>query len=992
MSEPDEDKPPHEKAEPAAADGRPDDGARLEPDAAPPGSETKRDDAERPEPAPARPSSPRADSDDLPPWAGLALALAVPALFFFALPPLSRSGLWDPYELNVADLARRIGLNLFGAAPLSLAFADNSMPHLNDLGRPELPFTSMAYGFKAFGLHEWAGRAPMALWGVAGVVATYAFLARLVDRRAGLYAAIALSTTPLWFVQARTMLGDIVAMSAFAMAFGGLAVAVFDRRERRSIGFARVAFLLVGIFGVVCGFYSRGGVLGVAAPLGGIGLAWAVTWASGRRATDLFGDACGAAALACAGYFSYKGYVGLIATDSKDLNLFVGAMIKSQTKYPTFDFAIAHLGHAIAPWSAFVPFAMGRMFIPPVGRTGLAGLRESYLRGALVVGAATALAASAALAYRVDLVPFTGVALLAATCAVALRDYERGAHPSIAVGVGTVVLAALLHHDFHEMPEKAYDAFGVVGAVFPESFKDRAITLWWVALGGFALLAFLTFAENRRPTDASHDGWLASAREPFDPARTLGMMTQLREAWDGLLALAYFAMVAGSSIAGLVIWIGVRSKATWVAQISLQIRDGVLNAWWLTALIPLVVVFGVAFATDLWLWAFDRARTLSRASLTRGFEPFEDLFGHIQRRGLRDPQSYAAIGLVAPFMLLALPGLTFLALHKQGVRLPIALSLAIPSGIALFLVLGFLGDLFHGRGGRVAAFSVGACAVGFVLCFQYYPALANQLSPKEVFESYARVRAPGEPLALFGVGGRTAAYYAGGQPEILTDANAAFGWLTGGQGGRRFLAVRAEELPRLNMLYRQRAAQMGRPLANLPVLDARSSQIVLVASALATGETNSSPLDKILLSSPPTPQHRLDVNMENKLTVLGYDLADSARGRLIDSIAPGRKFHLRVYYKVLAPVTTQWEAFIHIDGFHRRHNGDHKVMNDKYPFSYWQKDDVLVDDFEMALEPNFSPGPYTLYFGLYVGDTRLKTISGPNDGENRINGGPLRVQ
>jgi hypothetical protein len=358
---------------------------------------------------------------------------------------------------------------------------------------------------------------------------------------------------------------------------------------------------------------------------------------------------------------------------------------------------------------------------------------------------------------------------------------------------------------------------------------------------------------------------------------------------------------------------------------------------------------------------------------------------------LRNHETWAAVGLVAPFMLLATPGLTFLLLHKQGVRLPIALSLAIPSGIALLLVLGILGDLLCGRGGRVAAFSVGASAIGFVLCFQYYPALANQLSPKEVFESYERVRAPGEPLALFGVGGRTAAYYAGGQPETLTDATGAFTWLTGGQGGRRFLAVRAEELPRLNMLYRQRLGQTGKPLANLPVLDARSSQIVLVASSLAEGEQNQSPLDKMLLTSLPKPQHKLDVDMEGKLFVIGYDLTDPS-GHFVDSVAPGRKFHLRVYYKVLAPVTTEWEAFIHIDGFHRRHNGDHKIMNGKYPFALWQKDDLLVDDFEMALEPNFSPGPYVLYFGLYLGDSRLKVTSGPNDGENRINGGPLKVQ
>jgi release factor glutamine methyltransferase len=37
--------------------------------------------------------------------------------------------------------------------------------------------------------------------------------------------------------------------------------------------------------------------------------------------------------------------------------------------------------------------------------------------------------------------------------------------------------------------------------------------------------------------------------------------------------------------------------------------------------------------------------------------------------------------------------------------------------------------------------------VGVVLCLPYYPALANQLSPKEVFESYQKVHKAGEPLA-----------------------------------------------------------------------------------------------------------------------------------------------------------------------------------------------------------------------------------------------------
>jgi hypothetical protein len=119
----------------------------------------------------------------------------------------------------------------------------------------------------------------------------------------------------------------------------------------------------------------------------------------------------------------------------------------------------------------------------------------------LLVGTAVALVLHGFLAIKTDLIAFSAPALIAASCAVAIRDYERGAHPSVAVGVGTVVFLGLFHHDFHELPEKAYQAFAISGATFPDSFKDRALELWTVALVGFAGVAFLTWVE-RDPTRA----------------------------------------------------------------------------------------------------------------------------------------------------------------------------------------------------------------------------------------------------------------------------------------------------------------------------------------------------------------------------------------------------------------------------------------------------------------------------------------------------------
>jgi 4-amino-4-deoxy-L-arabinose transferase-like glycosyltransferase len=938
--------------------------------------------AEEPKPKRDEPAPPPAGEGpgqtpvSWPQWLPLALASAMPLLFFFLLPPLTRSGLWDPYELNVADLARRVALNLHGATNLRLEGADNSLPHLNDLGRPQLPFTSIALGFKLFGLHEWAGRMPLAVWGLLGVLATFAWVSRLFDRRTGLYAAVVLTTTPLYFVQARSMLGDVCTMAGLTMAFGGLAVAAFDRDEGGPTApIKRLVWLGMGALGLAVGYFSRGGLLGAGVPLLSVGLAWAVARLSASRKEDLFGDAMGAVSLAGGAALAAMAARVIAGPDTKDLSMWVGALLHFPAKYPTFDFYLGAIGHSMAPWSAFLPFALARLLVSPVDRPGPLLERESLARLAVVLGGTVAVVAHGYLAARTELIAFTGPAICAVACAVAIRDLERGANASVAIALGTLVLAAVLHHDFHELPEKAYQAFGIAGATFPESFKAPALNLWWVVLGGFALCAFFTWVERD------------SDRKPFHAPNYSAIVRAIREAYDGMLVLVWFATIAGASLAGLVIWIGVRLKAHWLPQMPTNLRDFVLNLWWGVAFIPPLVIFGAFFACDVWLWTFGQSRPFSRASLTRGFDPFEglltSLFPADDESGAEGMDWWTALLVLAPLMLLAIPGAAVGALVLAN-KLSVATVLAaIPAGVVFFLLMGMVGDLLRHRAPGLA---LGGVVVGFVLCFFYYPALANQLSPKEVFEAYGRV-CPGSPLALLGVGGRTSAYYAGGQPQTLTDTASALAWLAAGGGERRCLAMKAEELPKLNQLWREKS----QPRANLPVLDARSSQILLAASTLGPGDKNENPLAQMVLSSPPHPQRVLNANMDDKLEVIGVDL-DDERGKPAEAVAPGRSYHLKTYYRVLAPVTSEWEAFIHIDGYHRRHNGDHKPMNGKYPMSMWLPGDVLVDDHEFKLEPNFTPGNYQIYFGLFMGDTRLKVKSGPNDGDNRINGGALKVQ
>ena len=70
----------------------------------------------------------------------LAIAAAVAAVLFFALPPLGRAGVWDPHELRFAEVARRVALHSFGRTDLAVAGADDAPVHARDLARPAMPY------------------------------------------------------------------------------------------------------------------------------------------------------------------------------------------------------------------------------------------------------------------------------------------------------------------------------------------------------------------------------------------------------------------------------------------------------------------------------------------------------------------------------------------------------------------------------------------------------------------------------------------------------------------------------------------------------------------------------------------------------------------------------------------------------------------------------------------------------------------------------------
>ena len=813
-------------------------------------------------------------------------SLLVGTLFLVA--SVSRSGIWDPYELDRSELGRRIAVRLYGSEALA-GDAALTMPTLGDLGMGELPFTSMAAGFSLFGMHDWAGRLPLALWALAGVLVLHVFLARIVHPRAGLYGAIALCTMPLYFLQARTMLGDAVTMAALCMAFCGLAGAQHDPSRR-----AAAAWLLLSLCGLIAGYLCRGALVGVAVPCLGVGVAWLVLLgAQHPRAPELRVRAVGAVALGLGLYATMRGVEAFELADSEVVGRAMGAaQLSRPPAEATFDLVVRDLGHALFPWSAFLPFAFGRLFSVPVRVTGARREREVAVRAALLVTAAIGYAAHTWLATRTGALPFSSVALLAGIAALAIIDFERGAPPSGAIGGGTAVLAVLLLADFRKIPDKALAPFGVGSGQLPVGFVDEGAWLLAVATIAFSVIVALGWLEHgAQPVPLRV--WLAERVHTY---RQRAVM--LRDVWNGNLMFVLLLVEAAAIGIGVTLLLGRHFAWPSVVGISQLTSYVAINLWWA---LPLTLLLTPILC--------DALRMAFRAVLAR-------------------------------------------------VKLPRASTTALAGLIA-----------------------------GGLMCFGYYPALAGQMSPKEVFDTYQVLRRSDEPLAVLGVRDRTAKFYAAGA-EVSAVAGAAGGsrfLADAPEGVRHWLVFRASYLPELNALHRKRTGR------NLPVLDARSQQIMLAASTL-DGGPSANPLDALVWQAPPDElQHPVDGVFEDRLELLGWELRDED-GELAAYAVPSRDYQLRMFYRVLAPLRRKWRVFLHIDGYGRRHNGDHAPLEGRYDTSYWQPGDVVVDSYRLRLAPNFQPGRYGVHVGFFThGKNRMKPTRG-NHYDNRLNAGGLRVR
>ena len=404
-----------------------------------------------------------------------ALALvAVLGLLFLRLPSF---GIWDPWEIEVADAARRM--------------ADGAtVPATEVTGGSWL----VSRGFSTFGVDEWTGRLPIALSGALLVGLCFALVAPLSDRRTATYAALIAGSSPLLVLNARTMLGEapVFALQAAVVACG--AAAVLGRPANMA---ARIALFVATLGAIALTLMARGALLGALAPLAAVALLAAAEGKLDARAEDRLGFGI---AVVLWGLLLGLGLTVAerIALDRGGFDVFRGGA-PSGGQPPGFDAVLERTFHAFAPWSGLLPLALARLLAAPAGDPDHAAERRLRVVSLTWLGVGY-LALTLYLSRYGQRAAVLPVCALAIPVALLLRDVERQADPRWALALCAALGIGLLLRDFALYPNAPLHAVPVVDPTVPDVFNPRGA--WVATLGAFGLVAVLAFGTG----DGSGDG------------------------------------------------------------------------------------------------------------------------------------------------------------------------------------------------------------------------------------------------------------------------------------------------------------------------------------------------------------------------------------------------------------------------------------------------------------------------------------------------------
>lgn len=314
-------------------------------------------------------------------------------------------------------------------------------------------------------------------------------------------------------------------------------------------------------------------------------------------------------------------------------------------------------------------------------------------------------------------------------------------------------------------------------------------------------------------------------------------------------------------------------------------------------------------------------------------------------------------------------------------------------------------------------FAASVAAFALVLTFGVNPELSRHLSQKHIVDTWKKAsrKDPGKLYrhgAFTSKGSEDSNFYTSGLEEIESRSEVTK-MLGGQQQPRTFFLLPTRQFSEINSAWRD--VNKGR---GLPVLDDRSSRIVLATSRLAADEPDRNWLARATLTpdefkaltekGSATYDKDIDVtsvNFEDSLELIGFKIEPQA-------VTRGTNPTMKFFYRVHRKVSKSYRVFMHVDrvGSSTRIHGDHWILNlvpeseDQddcigcYATNHWKAGDVIVDTYVLKVPIGSPAGDYDVWMGLYVpGGSRMKVKSidenkVKNDGSDRVRIGRMTVR
>jgi hypothetical protein len=128
-------------------------------------------------------------------------------------------------------------------------------------------------------------------------------------------------------------------------------------------------------------------------------------------------------------------------------------------------------------------------------------------------------------------------------------------------------------------------------------------------------------------------------------------------------------------------------------------------------------------------------------------------------------------------------------------------------------------------------------------------------------------------------------------------------------------------------------------------------------------------------------QHPLQVNLGDRVILLGYDVSP-------DAVQPGQSLDLTLYWQACREMSEDYTVFTHLVATDGRivAQQDNQPAKGRYPTSIWDTGEIVVDRYHLTIASDAPVGEYYLEVGMYLLSTleRLKVASGDEKGQDRI--------